>query len=78
MPGVAQALQRGVEPGAARGPLAGQGRLERLVVGIHAQAEHVQLAARDLEAEPARDGVDLDARDEVEAGAGRPRAASSR
>ena len=61
---------------AARWPA--ERRLERLVVGIHAQPEHVQLAARDLEAEAARDGVDLDAGDEVEAGRDAAPAATSR
>ena len=48
---LAQPIERGEEAGPTGGPLRGQCRLERVVVGIHAQAQDVQLAARDLEAQ---------------------------
>ena len=76
--GVAQPFERREEPRPARRTLRGEGRLERLVVGVHLEPEDVQLATRDLEAEPARDGVDLDPRDELEASAGGADGRSSR
>src|SRR5262249_19230879 len=64
---LAQTLEHPPEADAPRLPLRGERRLEGVVRGVHAEAEDVELAlpqpkvARD-------DRVDLDARDELEAG----------
>ena len=70
-----QAANRPSEPLGASVALRDERRLERLVVGVHPEAEDVQLALPEPDV-LRDDGVDLDAGDELEAGAASPRLAT--
>ena len=59
-PGLPEPGDHLVEPGASRISLPCQRRLERLVVRVDADPEHVDLALGDVVPVPADDGVDLD------------------
>ena len=63
-PCVAQPSRHSCESTAARLALAGERRLERLVVRVHADPHHVKLAVGKVES--ARDRVDLDAGQELQ------------
>ena len=65
-PDLRQPPNRPFEPGASRGALPGERRLECLVGRVHPEAEHVELAVEQRDV--ASDRVDLDAGNELEAG----------
>ena len=70
-PEVPQQDHRPLEPLATATALGGEGRLERLVVRIHAEPEDVELALPQSEV-AGHEGVDLDTRDEGHPGWHRP------
>ena len=74
---IAEAGDGPLEPLAPPAALLGEGRLERLVVGIHPEAEDVELALPQAEI-AVDDGVDLDAGDSVRPAGTAPAATTSR
>ena len=74
---LAQALDGPLEPDAPRRALRGELRLERLVVGVHPEAQDVQLAVLQAEMPRVDDRVDLDAGDQLDGAGTAPAAATS-